>query len=209
MKQTAPFIITINRQLGSGGAYVGQSLAKKLEVLYADREIINQAAQKLSVLVEELESYDEKINSFWKSFLQMYPYSSFDGYIMPPISVMPTDQELFETEAEVIKHIAKEGSAVIIGRCGNHVLRDHPNQLSIYLHSDMSFRKERIQQLKNVTEEGARKLINQSDKERSNYYQTFTGKDWMDIRQYDLAINTSKIGLDNSVDLILSYFQML
>lgn len=208
MKQTEPFIITINRQLGSGGAFVGQELAKRLGIFYADREIVTRAAKDLSMLVEDVESYDEKVSSFWQSFLKMYSFGTPDGYMPPQINI-PTDRELFDAESEIIKRIAKEGSAVVIGRCGCYVLRDHPHLIRVYLHSDPGFRKFRIQQMKNVTTEAAAKMMQQSDKERALYFQTFTGKEWADARMYDLAINTSKIGLEKTVDLIVKYIEQL
>jgi cytidylate kinase len=205
MKETSPFVITISRQLGSGGAYVGQQLAKNLNVFYADREIIGQAAKQLSVLKEDLESRDEKILSFWQSFIQSFAIAP-DVY-MPPQIIAPTDRELFKVETKIIEHIAKERSAVIIGRCGAYVLREHPNHVNIFLHSDITFRKSRIQSLYNVSEEVAGKMIAQSDKERALYHHTFTGKEWTDARRYDISINTSKIGLDKSVELILKYLE--
>jgi cytidylate kinase len=205
MKKTSPFVITISRQLGSGGAYVGQQLAKNLNVFYADREIIGQAAKQLSVLKEDLESRDEKILSFWQSFIQSFAIAP-DVY-MPPQIIAPTDRELFKVETKIIEHIAKERSAVIIGRCGAYVLREHPNHVNIFLHGDITSRKSRIQSLYNVSEEVAGKMIAQSDKERALYHHTFTGKEWIDARRYDISINTSKIGLDKSVELILKYLE--
>lgn len=200
------FVITISRQLGSGGAYIGQQLAKKLNIFYADREIIRKAARQLSVLVKELESRDEKILSFWESFLQ---FSTFvqDLYI-PPEKMIPTDHELFETESKIIKHIAKERSAVVIGRCGFHLLRDYPNHVSIFLHGDTAFRNERIRKLYNLSEEDAGKMIAQSDKERAFYCKTFTGREWADARNYDISIDTGKIDVDKTVELILKYLKL-
>jgi cytidylate kinase len=97
--------------LGNGGAYVGQHLAKKMNIYYADRKIIGQVAKQLSVLEEDLESRDEKIVSFWQSCLQSYTFCAPEAYI-PPQIVTPTDHELFKTEAEIIERIAKERSAI-------------------------------------------------------------------------------------------------
>ncbi|HNX24487.1 MAG TPA: cytidylate kinase-like family protein [Spirochaetota bacterium] len=202
MKQNKHFIITISRQLGSGGAYIGQQLAKKLNILYADREIIRKAARELSVLVADLESRDEKILSFWQSFLQ---FSAFvpEAYV-PPRIMLPTDRELFETESEIIKHIAEEHSAVIIGRCGFHILRKHPHHISIFLHGDTASRNARIQKLYHVSEEDAAEMISKSDKERSFYCKSFTGKEWTDARNYSISIDTGKMDIDKSVEFILS-----
>jgi CMP/dCMP kinase len=203
MNKTSLFVITISRQLGSGGAFIGQKLAKNLNVFYVDREIISQAAKKLSVLEEDLESREEKIISFWESFFQSFTFTS--GVYIPPQVIGPTDRELFETETEIIQRIAKERSAVMIGRCSTHIFCRHPNHLSIFLHADTAFRKSRVQQLYKVSDEVAGKMITQSDKERAVYYHTFTGKDWTDIRQYDLSIDTGKIGLDKTEALIMKY----
>jgi CMP/dCMP kinase len=202
MKQSSPFVITISRQLGSGGAYLGQKLAKNLNIFYADREIIGQVAKQFSLLEGDLESRDEKISSFWQSYLQSYAFGAPDAYI-PPYVIIPTDRELFNAETKIIEHIAKERSAVIIGRCSSHILREHPNHLSVFLHAEITFRINRIQKLYNVSAEVAEKMIVQSDKERALYNHTFTGKDWIDVRQFDISLDTSKIGLDKSFELIL------
>jgi len=204
MNQALPFVVTISRQLGAGGVYVGQQLANKLNLFYADHEIIRQAANQLSVLEEALESREEKLSSFWKSFLQLLTFGTPDVYIPPKVNI-PTSRELFEAETEVIKRIAKESSAVIIGRSGSYVLRDHPNHISIFLHGDLNFRRSRIQKLYHVSEEAAEKMIARSDKERALYHRTFTGKEWTDATRYHISLDTSKISFDKSVELILKY----
>lgn len=207
MRQTTPLAITISRQLGSGGAYIGQQIAKKLDIYYADREILGRAAKQLAVLEEELVERDEKLLSFWKSFLHINGYSS--EIHIPPKMNFPFDREIFETEADVIKHIAKERSAVIIGRCGFHILREHPNRISLFFHADIPFRRKRVQELYNISEKAALEMIAQTDKERADYIDTFTGKKWTDAKEYDLTLDTGKIGLDKSVALILNYLELV
>ncbi|MEE9911829.1 MAG: cytidylate kinase-like family protein [Deltaproteobacteria bacterium] len=203
---TSPFIITISRQLGSGGAYIGQQLAVKLNILYADREIIQQAAKKLAVQEEMLERRDEKLSSFWKSFLRSYAFGNPDVYV-PQKNNMPTSRELFEAETEAVTRIARECSAVIIGRSGSYVLRDHPNHVSLFIHGDLPSRKSRVQETQQVSEEAAAKMIDQSDKERALYHRTFTGREWADARRYHLAIDTGRMDLDKSVEVILKYVE--
>ena len=128
---------------------------------------------------------------------------------VPPRIFVPTDRELFEAEAEVIKHIAKDRSAVIIGRCGSHVLRACPNHTSVFLHADIDFRMRRIEELYNVSQEEASKMIAKNDSERTRYHRRLTRKEWTDARQYDLSIDTSKIGVDNGVQLILQYLELV
>lgn len=203
MEKNMPFVITISRQLGSGGSFIGQQLAQKLNVFYADREIIRKAAEQLSVLEEDLESRDEKTLSFWQSFVYTTAFAP-DVYI-PSKSLLPTDRELFEAEAEIIKHIARERSAVIMGRCGFHILREFPNRISLFLHAESTFRSERVQKQYALSSGEAEKMIAQSDKERALYCKTFTGKNWTDATLYDLSIDTGKYGVDKTAAFILNY----
>ena len=101
MRLTSPFVISISRQLGSGGAYIGQQLAKNLNVFYADREIIGQAAKQFSLLEEDLESLEEKISSFWKSGVESFALNALDTYVPPQIII--TDRTLFKAEKEIIE----------------------------------------------------------------------------------------------------------
>jgi len=205
MKQTKPFIITINRQLGSGGAYIGQQLANKLGIFYADREIILHAAKELSVMEEDIDFREEKAPSFWESLFQNNAFNA-DSYI-PQKAMPPTSRELFETEANVIRHIAKEKSAVIIGRCGFYLLKDYPNLIKIYLHASKDFRSNRIQRIYEISKTNADKMIIQNDKARASYCKSFTGKEWADARNYDICIDTGKVDIDKAVELILSYLK--
>lgn len=208
METTFPFVITVSRQLGAGGMYVGRQLAQQLNLFYADRAIIRQAATQLSALEEVLESREEKVCSFWKSFRQSFAFGATDVYIPPEVNI-PTSRELFETEAEIIRRIAKESSAVIIGRCGPYVLRKHPNHINVFLHGNMTFRRNRIQDLYHVSEEAAEKMIARSDKDRARYHRTFTGREWMDARRYHISLDASAIGLDKSVALIVKYTESM
>lgn len=200
MQEPLHTIITISRQIGSGGAYIGQKLAKKLDIGYVDREIIAQAAKAFSIQEDDLESIDEKTPSFWQSFFQS-TICSPDVYL-PPQLFVPTEEAIFKVESEIIQSIAKNRSAVIIGRCGSHILRDNPNHLSVFLYADTKFRKKRIEELYKVSGKEAEKMIEQSDGERARYHQLLVEKTWSDATQYDLCINTSKIGIDNTIELI-------
>jgi len=204
MEQNKPLVITISRQLGSGGAYIGQQLAKKLSMYYADHEIITKTAEELSVLEKDLASQEEKIESFWKTFLR-YNVSAPEVYIPASYNFFPTSEQLFETESEVIKRIADESSSVILGRCGFDILREHPNKVSVLLYSNIENRIKRIQDFRHLTEEEARKTVSQSDKDRELYINSFTKKKWMDARNFDLCIDTGKISFDKCVDLIIAY----
>jgi len=185
---------------------VGQQLADKLNIFYADREIIRNAAKQLSVMEEDIDFREEKASSFWQS---IFENSSFIPDItIPENPVIPTDRELFDTEADIIEHIAKEHSSVIIGRCGYHVLREYKNLVSIFLWGDPKVRIQWIHEQYQIPEVVAEKMIIKSDKERALYNKTFTGKEWADSKNYDLSINTSKIELNKVVELIMDYLKL-
>jgi cytidylate kinase len=199
----SPTVITISRQLGSGGAYLGQQLAEQLGISYLDREIVIQAAKQLRVLEEDLESRDEKKTSFWKSVFQLSAYNPPDMYLPPEIYI-PSDQDLYQAESKIIQKVAQERSAVVIGRGGSYLLRDHPRHFSVFLHADFVFRQQRVGELYNLAAPEAKKLIERSDRERARYLQTLTGRDWNDARIYHLSIDTSVIGLEQAKEVIFA-----
>ena len=207
MNQNPPLVITISRQLGSGGSYIGQQLAKKLDMYYADHDIISKAAEQLSFSENDVAFQDEKVESFWESFLR---YNVLSQDINAPASTRftPTSRQLFETESKIIHRIAEEGAAIIIGRCGFHVLAGYLNKVSIFLYSDMEFRTKRIQETENLSEKEARKAILLSDKERKMYIKNFAEREWTEAQNFDLCIDTGKIGFDNSVELIIDYLNL-
>lgn len=196
------FVITISRQLGSGGGYIGQQLAKSLGVFFADREIINQAAERLRIREKEVESHEER-SLFWRSLMESYAMNT-DSYL-PTQLIIPIDRELFDAETDIIERIAAERSAVIIGRCSNFILANHPHHVSIYVHAGEAFRIARIKHLFRVTDVEAEQMKHRSDKERSRYNKKYTGIPWVDLRQYDICLDTSKIGMEKSIQLLLTY----
>jgi len=119
---------------------------------------------------------------------------------------MPTDRELHSTESNIITRIAQQRSAVIVGRGGYYVLRQHPRHLSILLHADITFRQKRVQELYHVSAEEALKLIKSIDKEREHYLRALTGQNCMDARHYHLSIDTSVVGLAAAEEIILAAF---
>ncbi|HEY5524680.1 MAG TPA: cytidylate kinase-like family protein [Clostridium sp.] len=197
-------VITINRQLGSGGKYLGSKLAEKLSFLYLDKEIVKEVAKDLDTYVENLESSDEKQGSIWNSALLLSAFGSFD-YI-PPVEII-SDSEAHKAESNFITKVASEKSAVIIGRGGSYILRNHPRHVSIFLHADMEFRKKQTQELNGISEKEALHLIEKTDKERLKYYKVLTGQDMYNICGYDLTIDTGKLGLEKSETIIIEYLK--
>ena len=196
-------VITINRQLGSGGSYVGKQLAEKLSYKYIDHEIIRRAAEELKLNERHLSTIDERLSSFWQAVLVTQPMLSCE-YI-PPVFSLPTNAQLFDIESEIITKSVEKEPCVIIGRCASYILKDNPNRFNVFLHADQDFRQSRIEKLYGLSPSEAKKKINKCDIERKKYFYTFTGQDWTDLTQYDLVINTSKVDLDKVVTDIISY----
>lgn len=195
MRQAAPYVITISRQMGSGGAYIGQQLAGRLGIAYIDREIVQQAAQRLDISEKSLASRDEKVTPLWRSMLETSIYGSPGGYVPPPLN-KPTDKELYQAESDIILDIARQTSAVIIGRGGFHVLRSMSRHLSVFLHADIDFRQLRVQELYHLGSAESRKMVVASDESRASYRRAMTGGDWTDARQYHLSLDTGKLGFE-------------
>lgn len=194
-------IITIDRQIGSGGNYLGRQLTAKLKFSYYDDEIVREAANDLKTSVEEIEASDEKQGGILKN---AFAHGNFRYY---PEVEMVTDDTAHKAESNVIVKVANEKSAVIIGRAGCYLLRDHPRHVSILLHADLDFRKKRTQELNNISENEAVNLIEKTDKQRLKYYKVFTGRDMYNACSYDLTIDTSKLGLEKSESLIMEYLK--
>lgn len=207
MRKDSPFVITISRQLGSGGAYLGHRLATRLNILYLDREILYQAAQRLKISEIELDSREEKLTSRWDSLLHTMAHAFAPEYAPPTHQDLPTDEMLYKVESEIITHTSEARSAVIVGRAGSHVLRQLPEHLSIFLYADTVFRQQRVQEAYHVSPQDALKLIDRIDRERTRYLRVFTGKDWMNACQYHLCIDTGAVGLDAAEDIILAALQ--
>jgi cytidylate kinase len=201
--QISPYVITISRELGSGGAYLGKRIAERLEIFYIDREILSEAAQHFNLSESELEEMEERTTPFWQTFLKAGTYTPTEMFLDPPV-YLPSDRELFQAESKIIARVARERSSVIIGRGGSYILQEHPRHLSIFVHADTAFRLKRVQELFRLSEKAARDLMEKTDKERARYIQMVTGQDWKDVRQYHLAIDTGVMGLQEAEEIILA-----
>lgn len=205
MKDETPFVITVSRQLGSGGAYIGRKLAQALDLFYADREIITRTANELSCLEESLADRDEKVSTFWEKYFTANALGASGEYVLPQAYV-PTDYELFEAETDVIRHIAERPS-VIIGRCGAHILHDRPNSFHVFLHANHEFRIGRISEVRNISRAAADKTVTKSDMERAKYHSAFARENWMDLSLYDVCLDTGRLGMDYCADVLLHMLQ--
>jgi cytidylate kinase len=196
-------VITISHQLGSGGASLGQKLSERLGLPFIDRDILKKVAGQLNLAEGVLDGREERLSTFWQSFMRVAAYTDPVGCLSLD-SYSPTDRELFQLESDYIGRIAEKSSAIFLGRCGRYILRQHPGHFSILVHADLPDRIKRIQQLYCFAEDEAKKLIETNDRERSAYVRAFTRQDWLDARLYDLCVNTSRVGLEKVVEIVLA-----
>ncbi len=196
-------VITISHQLGSGGGYLGQKLAERLGIPFIDREILKKVSDQLHMAEGALAHREERLTSFWQSLTRIAAFTD-PAECLSVDSYEPSDKELFQLESQMMGRIAKESGAVFLGRCGWHILRGHPGHFSVLVLAERPERVKRVRQLFCLSAEEAGKLIDANDRERAAYIRAFTRHDWLDPRLYDLCLNTSKVGLDRAVDLVLA-----
>ena len=192
-------IITIGRQFGSGGKQIGEALAEKMNIPFYDKELLKEAAKNSGICEEIFDSFDEKpTNSFLYS-LVMDPYSLGFG----SSTELPLNHKVFLAAFDTIKNLAeKDGSCVFVGRCADYALRDLDNVVNIFLYADMDDRTARIAKKYNISESKAKDMIKKEDKARASYYNYYTSKRWGEMKGYDICINTSKYGIDKTIDLL-------
>ena len=202
---TMKTIITIGREFGSGGHLIGKLLSEDLDIPFYDHELLDRAAKDSGFAREIFENQDEKpTNSFLYS-LVMDSYAF--GYSSNVMNDMPLNQKVFLAQFETIKQIAEEGPCVIIGRCADYALEDHPDLLKVFIHADFEDRVRRISNLYDLTVNRARDRIIKNDKSRSSYYNYYTSKEWGSVDSYDLCLNSSVYGIDGCIDIIKSVIE--
>ena len=198
------FIITIGRQIGSGGLEIAQKLSDKLNVKMYDKELLNIASRESGLRNDLFEKTDEKIENGLKgvlgSLLGIRGYFADGGAISLSSSI--TEEDLFTVQSAVMKKIASENSSIFIGRCADYILRDYPTILSVFISAEKKFRIARLMDMRGITQAAALKIIDQWDKERAAYYNYYTFKKWGDASSYHLCIDSSKFGIDGAVEMI-------
>ena len=196
-------VITIGRQLGSGGSAMGKAIAEHFGFEYIDKEILVKAAAILDADEENLELVDENVSALTamaRSAAFEMPYIAKEWYI-------PTSDQLFKTQTEIMRESVEKGPCVIIGRCASYLFRHYEKHTSIFLQADMDSRIKRLEKTldKKLSEKKAVHDIEKQDRERAQYYNTFTGKKWLDLRQYDLFLDTSPFSDEEIKDILFHY----
>ena len=197
-------VITIGRQFGSGGREIGEKLAEHYGIKFYDKDLLKRAAKESGICPELFENNDEKPTSSFLYNLITDTYSF--GYSSPYVE-MPLSHKVFLAQFDTIKKIAEEGPCVIVGRCADYALSESDNVLSLFIYAPLEDRMERIQaKFPEINDTSKiRDMIIKTDKSRASYYNYYSSKKWGRADSYDLCINSSKLGLEGTVELI-SYF---
>ena len=190
-------IISIGRQFEGGGLAVAHELGQKLGIPVYDKEIINKAAQDSGFSAEVFMERDERKSLFSFSAIFANRFSETENYM--------SDRGIFKMQSETIMKIAEQGSAVIVGRCSDYILRDRTDVLSVFLTSPGEVRAQRIAERCGISIEEAERLIEEKDSKREEYYNYYTFGDWGKASTYDLCIDSSILGIEGTADMIIEF----
>jgi len=204
MMEKSPITITISRQMGSGGSYIGYSAAKELGFKYIDREILRQAAERLGTDTGALEYLDERSASLLETIMKGFSFG------LPEISLplpqrRPVDhRELFAVECKIMNEIAERYSAVIVGRGGFNALKNRPEVIRVFVHAPLEFRIERIMKAQNIKDKKeVQTRVKESDHTRAKFIKDMAGVDWTDARNYHLCIDSSLFDFPTIIEMIV------
>jgi len=189
------FVVSISRSSGSGGKEVAMALAEKLGARFFDKEILTEAARQSGLNPDLFAENDEKRTS---SFL----YSVVMGQKMESL---PIGHRIFMAQFETIQKLAQEDSCVFLGRCADYALRESPELVTVFVNAPMEERIKRVMQVEGLDEKKAKAFVSKTDKNRSGYYNFYSGRRWGDIANYNLCIDTSVLGINGTADFIKAF----
>lgn len=199
-------VITISRQYGSGGRFIGRKLAEALGIPFYDKELITMAAEESGMSKELFEKADEKAGS---SLLYTLSMNSYLLHGMAGVPDLPLNDKVFLIQSEMIRKVADKGPCVIVGRCADYVLREKENCLNVYIYSDLDDRVARATTYYGLSPERAREQMQKMDKKRASYYNFYTNLKWGRAENYDLSLNSAKVGIDGCVDVIRAFAERM
>ena len=201
-------VITIARQYGSGGREIGEKTAELLKIPTYDKELITMASQGSNIHEAVLEKADETAANSLLYTLAMG--SNMFGAAHLGSYNLPINDKLFILQSDVIREIAEKESAIIIGRCGDYVLRNNPNRLSVFIYADLDIRKKRVEERHpELKPSEILDVINKTDRRRTSYYNFYTGGKWGKYDNYHLALDSGKLGIDTCAKIIADAAQLL
>jgi cytidylate kinase len=205
MNKNEKFVITINREVGSGGRTVGRKVAEKLGVKYCDKAVIDGLTQKFGLTQERIEEIKAQKKSWWND-INNYYHTLVNSASLPMEAEVKLDNEtMFETEKRILQDLASHESCVVAGRTGFMVFRDWPNHLNVFIQASMEHRVQRVMRRQNVDEQEARDIIAKMDATREAYIKKYEDTSRYDTRNYQLVISMDGLSEDDAAEIILAY----
>lgn len=200
------FVLAITRTCGSGATTISKMLAKEYDISLYDRKLLRLASEDSGIHEALFVNADETVK---KTLLYRVSRNIYQGELIPPESDnFTSDRNLFNYQAKVLKELAQNESYIVIGRCGDYILKDYKNVISIFLTADQEACISHVMEYLLFNKKEAVKYIAKNDKFRSEYYTYHTGKKWRNSDNYDLCLNTTKLGYQNTVELIKEYIAL-
>lgn len=200
------FAVAITRTCGSGGSLIGKALAIDYGMDLYDRKLLRLASEDSGINEKIFAEADENTR---KTFLYRASKRVYNGEVIPPESGnFLSDQNLFNYQAKVLKELLKQESYVCIGRAADFILKDEPNVVSVFLDAPYEFRIKREMERQGIHKPQAEKYVDQLDTYRNSYYMYHTGRQWKNPRNYDLCLNTERLGIKKCVELIEEYIRL-
>lgn len=196
-------IINIGRQLGSGGRVIAQKLAEDFNCKFYDKELLNLAAKESGFSAKFFAQNDEHKGFLRSLFHLNVPHVSEDNFYSNNFS----QESLFKFQADAIRKAAEKESCVFVGRCADYVLRDRTDKIDIFITADLDWRSAQVMKRHQCTKEEALKIIHNAESSRASYYNYYTGKRWGDSTSYDLSVNSSILGLDETERFIADFIR--
>lgn len=197
-------IITISRECGSGGHYIGEKIAKELNIPLYDREIIEMTAKESGLAADFVQESNERVtNSILFNIANSMTYAS---QVFSTGNVSLVDKVFF-IQCDIIKKLATESPCVIVGRCADYILKERNDCLNVFIHADKEYRINRWMEDNNGSRKDAELAIKKYDKSRQNYYRYYTDREWGDSRNYAITLDSSKLGIDACVDILINAYK--
>lgn len=195
-------IITIARQFGSGGHEIAQRLSEQLGIPLYDRNLVEMAAEKMGHSPVSVEKADESaLSSFLASYQIPKEPNSVTGY------GLSLNDSTYVTQTIIIEALAQKGPCIIVGRCGNYVLRSYPDLIDVFICASMEDRVRRIMERYNFSEKDAVNAIKSTDRRRKNYYENYTKEKWGSIDSHQMLLNVSKLGIEHTIETIRRIYE--
>ncbi len=200
-------IITIGREVGSGGYEIGKQLAQKLNIAFYNDEIITIASQESGIDAEFFKKEDEKRSSIFSKF-----FGNFASIESPISDSILDPHSLFNIQSNVIKNAAKESNAIFVGRCADYILRKEAKLISVFIYANDEFKTKRyrtynqVEDIDQMSDDKVLALLKKADKNRKEYYEYFTCQEWGGTKSYNLCLDSSKLGIETCVNILEKLF---